>query len=480
MKPDLDAALPAPAELGPVHLVAIGGIGMSGIARILLALGVPVSGSDSADSPVLAELRTLGARVHLGHRADQLGQARTVVVSSAVREDNPELVAARRRGLRVLHRSQALASLMTAHRVLAVAGTHGKTTTTSMLVVALARAGLDPSFAVGGELVGYGVNAHLGTGELFVAEADESDGSFLLYRPSVAVVTNVEADHLDHYGTAEAVTEAFGAFAGTLPEGGTLICCQDDPGAAALAARTRRRRPDVQTLSYGTDPSSDVRVTDLRVDGPAATFTLVHQGRTTPVVLSVPGRHNALNAAAAWTAAVAAGLDAAQAAAGVGAFTGTRRRYELRGRAGGVTVVDDYAHHPTEVAAVLATARAQAGGGRVVAVFQPHLYSRTRAFAELFGQALGAADEVLVLDVYAAREDPDPQVDATLVARAVPLPAARVHVQTPGTDGLGDVLGVLAEGDLLLTIGAGDVTRLGPRVLSALEEHPPRQEAVTR
>jgi UDP-N-acetylmuramate--alanine ligase len=388
-----------------------------------------------------------------------------------VRETNPELIAARSAHLRVLHRSQALAALMLGRRGVAVAGTHGKTTTTSMLTVTLQHCGADPSFAIGGELTEGGANARDGSGDTFVAEADESDGSFLLYRPAVSIITNVEPDHHDHYGTAEAVEAAFDAFADRVLPGGTLVACRDDPGAARVAARAAARRPDdLVVCSYGTHAGADVRVLDVDGAGAGVGFTLQAAGeRFGPVRLRVPGRHNALNAAAAWTAATALGVDGVAAAAGLATFGGTRRRFEAKGVADGVRVFDDYAHHPTEVEAVLRAARGVAAGGAVVAVFQPHLFSRTRIFAADFGRALALADRVVVLDVYAAREDPEPGVTGALVSAAVPLPADRVTFAPTARDG--EQLAVLAArpGDLVLTIGAGDVTRLGPRILAALE-----------
>jgi UDP-N-acetylmuramate--alanine ligase len=489
MKPDRDIEIPSADQLGRVHFIGIGGAGMSGIARILLSRGVHVSGSDAKDSRGLSALRALGAQVQVGHDAAQLGDADTVVVSSAVRETNPELAGARERGLRVLHRSQALAAVMHGRRAVAVAGTHGKTTTTSMLTVALQACGADPSFAIGGELTEGGANAHDGTGDVFVAEADESDGSFLLYRPQVAVITNVEADHLDHYGTADAVEAAFDAFCDCAVPGGAIVACADDPGSARVAGRVAaRRHGDLTVLTYGESAAADVRVEQVET-GPAGVSFVLHPfvGHTArrsgadgdPVgpgrrlKLRVPGRHNALNAAATWTAATWLGFDPDQVVGGLEAFGGTRRRFEAKGTAAGVRVFDDYAHHPTEVAAVLRAARGVAGQGRVLAVFQPHLYSRTRIFAQDFGTALGLADEVVVMDVYAAREDPEPGVSGALVASAVPLPPERVAFVPSWTAVAADLAARARAGDLVLTIGAGDVTMLGPEILAALTSAAP-------
>ena len=457
-------------ELDRVHLIGIGGAGMSGIARILLARGAEVSGSDLKDSLPVIALRALGARVEVGHQAENIGDARTVVFSTAIREDNPELEEARRRGLLVLRRAEALAALMQGSTGVAVAGTAGKTTTTSMLTVILQAAGRDPSYAIGGDLNEPGSNAHHGTGELFVAEADESDGSFLLLSPFGAVVTNVEADHLDHYGSAEAIHCAFGSFVAAVDERGFVVCCADDPGAvrAAEAARAAGRR----VVTYGFAADASVRIDSIHLVGERSAFELVATGRRLGVVrLGVPGRHNAANAAAAAAAAIELGVGFAEVADALATFTGVRRRFEDKGRAGGVRVVDDYAHHPTKVRAVLTAARPVVpDGGRLVAVFQPHLYSRTSHFAADFGAALGLADIVVVMDVYAAREDPVPGVTGALVADAVPLPPDRVHFE-PSWSAVPDlVAGLVQPGDLVLTVGAGDVTMLGPEILARVGE----------
>jgi UDP-N-acetylmuramate--alanine ligase len=348
-----------------------------------------------------------------------------VVVSTAIRPTNPELVEAQRRGLRVIHRAGALAAVMAGRRAVAVAGTHGKTTTTSLLTVAIQHCGADPSFAIGGNLNESGANAHNGSGDVFVAEADESDGSFLLYSPRAAIVTNVEPDHLDHYGTPEAVAEAFDAFVDRIEPGGFLVACADDPGAQRLAETARRRGVTVRT--YGVSPDADLRLVDLTTRGLGSSFEPVAVGRRLGRVdLRLPGRHNALNAAAALAAGIELGFPVERLREGLGSFTGTRRRFEHKGSVGGVRVYDSYAHHPTELSADLAAAREVADGGRVVVVFQPHLFSRTRFFADDFGRALGLADEVVVMDVYAAREDPVPGVTGALVAAAVPLPPQQV------------------------------------------------------
>ncbi|TFV57909.1 UNVERIFIED_ORG: UDP-N-acetylmuramate--L-alanine ligase [Bacillus sp. AZ43] len=457
--------VPGLAELGAVHFVGIGGAGMSGIARILLARGVRVSGSDRRDTPTLMALRALGAQVTVGHDPGNVATADTVVVSTAIRPDNPELVAARERGLRVLPRAVALAAVMAGRRSVAVAGTHGKTSTTSMLTVAVQACGVDPSFAIGGNLNESGSNAHAGQGDVFVAEADESDGSFLLLAPHGAIVTNVEADHLDNYGDLAAVEAAFDRFLGTVHADGFVVVCADDPGAARLlgvptAARVR---------TYGTAPDADLRLTDLEVGADATSYTATLDGaRLGRVRIRVPGAHMARNSAAALLAGLELGLPAEGLIEGLGRFGGVHRRFELKGVAGGVRVYDDYAHHPTEVAAQLAAARAVAGEGRLVVAFQPHLYSRTQEFAAGFGEALGLADEVVVMDVYGAREDPVPGVTGAMVADAVPLPPGRVLFE-PSWSAAAPALAARARpGDLVMTMGAGDVSMVGPEVLEAL------------
>jgi UDP-N-acetylmuramate--alanine ligase len=450
-----------------VHLVGVGGAGMSGIARILLARGVTVSGSDAKDSLALRALTALGATIHVGHDAAHVPDGvDAVVVSSAIRPDNPEVVAAGERGIPVEPRAAALAALMAGYRGVAIAGTHGKTTTTSMLTVALQRCGADPSFAIGGDLNEAGSNAHHGTGDVFVAEADESDGSFLRYAPWAAVVTNVEPDHLDHYGDAAAYHAAFAEFAARVSPDGVLVACADDPGAMAAASSARCR-----VVTYGTSAGADLRIDSVMLSGQRSSFELVERGRRLGVCwLSVPGRHNVLNATAAIAVGLALGQPLGDLRAGLQEFGGARRRFEARGSARGVRVFDDYAHHPTELVATLTAARDVAGAGRLVVAFQPHLYSRTRAFAAEFGTALGLADEVVVMEVYAAREDPVAGVSGRIVAAAVPLPPERV-VFEPSWGAVAKHLAARAEpGDVILTLGAGDVTQLAPEVLAALEE----------
>jgi UDP-N-acetylmuramate--alanine ligase len=462
------------SDLGRVHLVGIGGAGMSGIARVMLARGVSVSGSDSAQSATLKELESRGARVHVGHDAANVGDADTLVVSSAIREDNPELAEARRRGLRVLHRAGALASLTVGRRVIAVTGTHGKTTTTSMVTTILNGTGACPSYAIGGTLAATGVNAADGPGGDFVAEADESDGSFLMLAPDAAVITNVDADHLDNYGTVEAYRASFRAFCDRIVPGGLLVTCADDPGAAEVARYAAQRGIRVRT--YGETTDADYRISGISVTGMTTSFT-VNGPRLGPAAagssktfalgttIAVPGRHNALNAAAALAVTLELGVTPAAAAEALAGYQGAGRRMEPKGEEGGVRVLDTYAHHPAELAADLAAAREITAGGRVIAVFQPHLYSRTRIFAAEFGAALGLADEAVVLDVYPAREDPEPGVTGALVVDAVPGGARYVPL---AADVPHAVAAIIKPGDLVLTMGAGDVTRLGPLILAEI------------
>lgn len=457
-------------ELGRVHFAGIGGAGMSGIARILLARGVTVSGSDAAHSDLLDELAALGAVIHLGHDGAHVGDADTLVVSSAIRPDNPELTEALRRGIRVLHRAAALGSAMLGRRGIAIAGTHGKTTTTSMLTTILRGCGADPAYVIGGILAETGLGAADGGGAEFIAEADESDGSFLMLSPQVAVVTCIEADHLDNYADLAEIEAAFLAFARRISPGGLLVTSADDPGARALAAAAGGL--PVRLRTYGAAAAADYRVSDVTPRGMATRLTVTPGRRAPvsipggiPVQIRVPGRHNAMNAAAALAVAIELGYPAGQVAEGLAAYGGARRRMEFKGEADGVRVLDSYAHHPTELTADLAAARDVAAGGRVIAVFQPHLYSRTRIFAAGFAAALSLADEALVLDVYAAREDPEPGVTGNLIAAAVPGGA---HYLPDRGEVPAAVASLAKPGDLVLTMGAGDVTALGPLIVTAL------------
>lgn len=452
-------------DLGRTHLLGIGGVGVSAVARLLLARGVQVSGTDAKDLPVLHELRDLGAHTYVGYAAENLEDVDTVVISSIIKPGNPEYDEAVRRGLRILHRSEALSAVMNGYFTVTVAGTHGKTTTSSMIAVMFREAGLSPSFAIGANVAGIGKNAELGEGKVFVAEADESDSSFLNYRPDVVVITNIEADHLDHYGTKEAVYEAFHLFASLLPADGLLICCADDEGSMALARRIRAEREDIRVQTYGFDDSADRRITNVEVDGSFFTATLEWgSGKSVELNLAVPGNHNLLNAAAAFAVGLDAGLEASEAARALGEFRGSARRFEAKGEGRGVRVFDDYAHHPTEVLAALKAARTVAGDGKVHVVFQPHLFSRTQEFSQQFAEALSLADTALVLDIYPAREEPIPGVTSDLIVSALETTGGLTNFDQAAVE-----LGTVArEGDIIMTIGAGDVTELGPKIVAEL------------
>ena len=468
-----------PPELRRVHMVGIGGAGMSGIARILLDRGGLVSGSDAKESRGIHALRARGALIRIGHDASSLdllpgGATAVITTHAAIPKTNPELVEARRRGIPVVLRPEVLAKLMDGRTTLMVTGTHGKTTTTSMLIVVLQHCGLDPSFAVGGELGEAGTNAHHGSGNCFVAEADESDGSLLQYTPNIAVVTNIETDHLDFYGSAGAYVEVFDSFVERVAPGGALVVCTDDPGAAALAQRTAEL--GVRVLRYGSgsqgESDQDLAGTLLSWEqqdtGAVAHIQLAGEPHPRVMRLSVPGRHMALNALGALLAAIEIGASADDVLDGLAGFEGVRRRFELVGTAGSVRVFDDYAHHPTEISATLAAVRTvleQSGDGRSLVVFQPHLYSRTKAFAAEFGRALDAADEVFVLDVYGAREQPLAGISGASVAEHVSVPVRYL----PDFSAVAQQVAAAAgPGDVIVTMGAGDVTLLGPEIVTAL------------
>ena len=454
------------------HFVGIGGAGMSGIAKILAMRGAEVTGSDAKESETVSALRELGVVVHIGHAAEHLADdASCVVVSSAIRTGNPETAAAKERGIPVVHRADALAALMEGRRALAVAGTHGKTTTTSMLAVGLSALGLDPSYAIGGDLDKPGSNARHGTGEIFVAEADESDRSFHKYTPEVAVVLNVELDHHTTYASLEEVYESFTAFADRITPGGTLVLSADNPGTRELASRITRG--DVRIVTVGESDGADVRVLKYQPRGLAGEVTVAlpesFGGGELTFTVSVPGRHYAHNAVAALAAGAALGIPAGDLGPALARYTGVRRRLQLKGTARGVQVVDSYAHHPTEIAADLEAIRGNAGGGRVIVVFQPHLFSRTQQLGREMGKALALADAVVVLDIYPAREDPLPGVTSDIIVRAAAAHGAKVQAEH-SMAAVPDLVAELArEGDLVLTMGAGDVTDLGPKILARLE-----------
>lgn len=461
-------------DTGRVHLVGVGGAGMSGLARVMLAQGVPVSGTDAKESRRLAALRALGATIKVGHAPEALDAAAeplaVVVASTAIPPTNPEVVEARRRGVPVWTRAEALNAIMEGSTPIAIAGTHGKTTTTSMVTVALQACGIDPSFAIGSELQSSGTNAHFGSGDYFVVEADESDGSFLQMTPLVGVVTNVEADHLDHWARYEDIEDAFVRFCGSTQERqGFVIACADDPGARRVTERARAE--GVRVITYGESSDADFRIARSAADPAGWSFDVVHHGvRMGRMTLRVPGRHNALNATAALAVGASLDLPVAELLEGLESFTGTQRRFELRGQVGNVRVYDDYAHHPTEVSATLTAAREVAGAGRVVVAFQSHRYTRTAVFAREFGQALGLADEVIVLEVYSAGEKAIPGASGSVIAAAVPLPRERVIFQPSWAMVPETVVERVRPGDVVMTMGAGDVGMLAPQIVDLLRE----------
>ncbi|MGW3310052.1 UDP-N-acetylmuramate--L-alanine ligase [Streptomyces sp. NPDC001073] len=461
MAPGLPTAMDRP------HFIGIGGAGMSGIAKILAQRGAKVAGSDAKDSATADALRALGATVHIGHAAEHLADDATcVVVSSAIREDNPELARAAELGIPVVHRSDALARLMDGLRPIAVAGTHGKTTTTSMLAVSLSELGLTPSYAIGGDLDAPGSNALHGDGEIFVAEADESDRSFHKYAPEVAIVLNVELDHHANYASMEEIYESFQTFADRITEGGTLVISADHEGAREL---TRRVASDaLKTVTYGEAEDADVRILSVVAQGLKSEVTVLLGGENLTFTVSVPGRHYASNAVAALAAGVALGIPAAELAPALAAYTGVKRRLQLKGEAAGVQVIDSYAHHPTEMTADLEAMRAAASTSRLLVVFQPHLFSRTQELGKEMGQSLALADASLVLDIYPAREDPIPGVTSDLIIEAARAAGADVTPVHDKADVPEAVAGMAKPGDLVLTMGAGDVTDLGPRILDRL------------
>jgi UDP-N-acetylmuramate--alanine ligase len=442
-----------------IHIVGIGGAGMSAIALVLSAMGHTVTGSDLKDSPVAERLRSHGITVAVGHRAENVGPVDAVTSSPAVAPTNPELLAAEAQGALVVPRSGTLAAICATRRCLAVAGTHGKTTTASMLSLILVEAGMRPSFLIGADVNEVGTNAVWDQGEWLVVEADESYGTFQAIHPDLAVLTNVEADHLDHYGTFDELRRAFSDFVADATEG--AVVCADDAGAAAIGA-------EQGALSVGTTPGATYAMTELSQTRSAVSFTLEGpDGVLGEIHLSVPGLHNARNAALATIAALRAGAPFAAAQAALARFAGVTRRFEFRGEAGGVTFVDDYAHLPTEVRAVLATAKA-GGWARVVAVFQPHRFSRTAALAPEFGTAFVDADLLVVTDIYSAGERPVPGVSGRLVADAVRAADPRLVVHyAPGWEELRrTVAALLAPGDLCFTMGAGDLTTLPDQLMA--------------
>lgn len=460
IKPDFSQ--PVPDDFGTIHFIGIGGSGMSGIAKIFLGMGHKVTGSDLRDTDNVAALRELGAIVHIGHDAKNLGLPDTVVVTSALWPTNPEYLLAKQLGIPVVHRSQALAYLTSKNRVVAIAGAHGKTTSTGMIVTALLELGVDPSYVNGGVIAQLDSSAAKGSSELFVIEADESDGSFLHYQTAVALITNVDADHLDHYGTEDAFEREFARFASGASE--FVVINSDDPGAVRVARLTNHAK----VFTFGFDSAADFRIFDVDSSGAEVTFKVSHLGNTYDGELTIAGEHNAINAVGALAVLVGLGFDAKLALNAICSFRGTERRFELHGERRGVRVYDDFAHHPTEVAAALKAARAVVGAGRLVTVFQPHLYSRTRLMHAEFAESLALSDEVVVLDIYAAREDPEPGVTGALVANSF-TNQAQVHYVENWDDAPAVAASIVSAGDFIITMGCGDVYRMVPQLLQALE-----------
>ena len=461
IKPDFSQ--PVPADLGTVHFIGIGGSGMSGIARILIGMGHKVTGSDLRDTSSVATLRELGAEIFIGHDEAHLGNPDTVVVTSALWPTNPEYLLAKARGIPVIHRSQALAYLTTKHRLVAVAGAHGKTTSTGMIITALMALGVDPSFVNGGVIQSLGASSGAGADDLFVIEADESDGSFLHYETAIALVTNVDPDHLDHYGSLEAFEAEFAKFAQSAKE--FVAISSDDPGAVRVTGLLS----DKKILTFGKAESASVRLTNVDASGPQVCFDIEHDGRKFGGVLNIPGDHNALNAAGAVAVLVGLGFDFEKALRAIESFGGTERRFELHGERRGVKVYDDFAHHPTEVEAALKAARAVVGSGKLITVFQPHLYSRTRLMHREFAKALALSDQVVVLDIYAAREDPEPGVTGVLVSGSFD-DRSKVHYVPIWSDAPAVAAKLADSGDFIVTMGCGDVYRMVPELLAALEK----------
>ena len=446
------------SKIRQIHMVGIGGAGMSGIAEVLLNLGYDISGSDMSDSAVVKHLRSLGARIAVGHAAENVGNVQVLVKSTAIAEDNPEVVEARRRNIAIIPRAEMLAELMRLRQGVAIAGTHGKTTTTSLTASIFDTAGLDPTVIIGGRLNVYGTNAHLGSGHYLIAEADESDGSFLCLFPIINVVTNVDEDHLDHYGTRQAIDDAFVQFMNKVPFYGLNVVCGDDPGVRALLPRVKR-----PVLTYGFAADNQLRAVLLE-SGMTSRFEVWRDDRKLgEVSLPHPGRHNILNALAAIGAATAADIPFERCVEGLATFRGVGRRFEFKGERNGVTVIDDYGHHPAEIAATLATARQVFPDRRLVVAFQPHRFSRTQAHFGEFCKVFDVVDQLVLTEIYTASEKPIPGVSGESLAQGM-----RQVSETPVTyfqtidamvKGLDDIL---QPGDVLLTLGAGTITRVGP------------------
>ena len=444
-----------------VHFIGIGGAGMSGLARIALSHGIKVSGSDAKDSSVVIALTALGAKVSVGHKGENVDGADLIVFSTAISENNPERLRALELGLPIIARATALALLMSESKSIAVAGTHGKTTTSSMLTVALQATGADPSFAIGGTITASGSNAHRGTGDFFVAEADESDGSFVAYHPYGAIITNIEHDHVDFFVDENAVFEAFTDFVTTIDSEGFLIYCNDDKGSRKLGSTVTNTR----TFTYGTSPDSDLVIDQITLLPLGSSARAIWHGKVIgKLELSVPGHHNLMNAAAALAAGIVLDQAPGEMIDGLATFKGAGRRFEIKGTVNGIRVIDDYGHHPTEIEVTLTAARRFAGEGRLIVVFQPHRYSRTKAFIDNFATTLDLADEVIVLEIYAASEKPIAGISSEAI----------VEKMTHGSfipnfiDAVDAVVKSAKPGDVVITLGAGDVSSLAPIIVEEL------------
>jgi UDP-N-acetylmuramate--alanine ligase len=444
-----------------LHFIGIGGAGMSGLARIALTHGAHVSGSDEKDSSVLAALSALGATVYSSHKSAHVEGADLVIYSNAISQSNSERAHAAELGIPIYTRAQALALLMSKSISIAVAGTHGKTTTSSMLTVALQACGVDPSFAIGGTLSASGSNAHRGTGEYFVAEADESDGSFTEYKPFGAIVTNVEHDHVDYFATPADVTAAFDDFAATISSDGFLVYCADDPGSLSLGSRVK----NITSISYGENSESDLHIDQVELAAKSSRARALWNGKSIGhLELNVPGRHNIDNAAAALAVGLHLGLPAGGLLAGLASFAGTGRRFELKGTVHGIRVIDDYGHHPTEIRVTLDAARRYAGDGRLLVIFQPHRYSRTQAFMAEFASSLSLADTVILLEIYAASEKPISGVSSEVIAQSMHN-GTYIPNFAEATDA---IIEMAKPGDVIITLGAGDVSALGLIIIDGL------------
>ena len=462
-------ATKVPFDMGPIHFVGIGGIGMSGIAEVMLNLGYQVQGSDMRETAITERLKSLGATVFIGQKAGQVGNAGAIVMSSAIKPDNPELVEARKRSIPVVRRAEMLAELMRLKWTIAVGGTHGKTTTTTMIAALLEGGGLDPTVINGGIINAYGSNAKLGLGKWMVVEADESDGSFLKLFPTVAVVTNIDPEHMEHYGDFDVLKRAFDTFVETLPFYGFAVLCSDDPNVQSLVARVTDRR----VITYGFNPQADVRASDLELTPEGTRFTVTFRGGDEPVVwrdlfLPMAGKHNTSNVLSAIAVARELGMDEAGVRKGLESFGGVKRRFTPVGEWNGVTIIDDYGHHPVEIAAVLQAAR-QVAEGRVHAVMQPHRYSRLSDLFEDFSTCFNDADSVLIADVYAAGEQPIDGISGPALAKSVTGHGHRKVGTTTKATLATDLKSDLEPGDLVICLGAGDITYWAADLADALE-----------